>query len=158
MSQQKPKWPTCDYPEHVAFVRARVPGSSFTCPKCLRTPEWIDCRDSDDPATTIASLRAENERLKETSDICPVCGPDAKGCSHIQPRRLLLAEIDRLRTLLAAAQAECEELNKLALVAETALAEFDELVRDNTISEADYAHVIPPLRSGVEAARRKVQG
>jgi DNA repair exonuclease SbcCD ATPase subunit len=109
-------------------------------------------------ATTIASLRAENERLKETSDICPVCGPDAKGCSHIQPRRLLLAEIDRLRTLLAAAQAECEELNKLALVAETALAEFDELVRDNTISEADYAHVIPPLRSGVDAARRKVQG
>jgi predicted nucleic acid-binding Zn-ribbon protein len=76
-------------------------------------------------ATTIASLRAENERLT---------------------------------TLLAAAQAECEELNKLALVAETALAEFDELVRDNTISEADYAHVIPPLRSGVDAARRKVQG
>jgi hypothetical protein len=79
MSQQKPKWPTCDYPEHVAFVRARVPGSSFTCPKCLRTPEWIDCRDSDDPATTIASLRAENERLT---------------------------------TLLAAAQAECERVRR----------------------------------------------
>jgi uncharacterized small protein (DUF1192 family) len=93
-------------------------------------------------ATTIASLRAENERLKACQDICRVCGPDAKGCSHIQPRRLLLAEIDRLRTLLAAAQAECEAAGTLI----------------ETLADRGRKTLQAAAWKKYNAARRKVQG
>jgi hypothetical protein len=103
-------------------------------------------------ATTIASLRAENERLKACQDICRVCGPDAKGCSHIQPRRLLLAEIDRLRTLLAAAQAECEAWREFKRHAISPTGDpFEDRYADakDAAMRAMEAH---------DAARRKVQG